>query len=383
MKKFIIWVALPFMGFLGFLIPIHLLSGVSQIPDIWVAISGNAGAEDDFNPLTVINKKWPQSSKQTLSFINYNHPHSLKEISSRIGLPEVEMNKLLSSLQKCGLIWWDLRTGYHVTFAIVDEDVWTQFKPIVTTVASAISAIVSDDLFPLLKVQYERSRFHKLGMSYGIMGTIIIGAFGLDEAGIYELQQKDLVKVTKKQPGDRNYIVLSGAAGMLNRFPLYGIHAATWEMVYYATFGENQIMNRRRFEVCLLPDLIWNWPPTDHQQIEKESLVLSLSELVKKFGNNEFSISDIREILPNETGRTFLEIGLEYGFVEKKEKDRYSISFPIFSSADLKGFQEVIKATGVAVLGILQKSYAAFEEAYLKTNPSTHGIPLQEVLDLV
>jgi hypothetical protein len=74
---------------------------------------------------------------------------------------------------------------------------------------------------------------------------------------------------------------------------------------------------------------------------------------------------------------------MRYSLIEKIETDRYRIGFPVFSGSDLERFQEIARTIGTAVLKTMEGSYAAFNEAYLKTNPATHGVPLQEVLDLV
>ncbi len=351
--------------------------------DIWIAISGNAGPDDDFNPITAVYQKWPQYSTRVLGFINYHHPRRLEEIQSAIGMSEVEANRLLAALQKCSLVRWDSEKGYQVTFAVFDDDVWTAFKPAMLGVADTISQKIRDDILPSLKARYEESRLRSHEIPFGIVATLITGAFGLDESGIHELQQHDLIRVTKKQPGDRNYVILSGARNSTTRFPLYGIHSDTWNTVYYATFGENAAMNRRRTEVRTLPNLVWNWQSTNARKPEEvDNFVFSLSNVVRHFGNDWFSLSDLRKIVPNESSEILLQEWTEYSLVEKK-KDFYRIGFPVFSSRELEQFQKVTRDVGTAVLKIVQESYPSFKEAYLKTNPSSHGVPLQDVLDLV
>jgi hypothetical protein len=187
--------------------------------------------------------------------------------------------------------------------------------------------------------------------------------------------------VTKKQPGERSYVVLSGAAGSLSRFPLYGIHADIWAQVYFGTFGENQSMNRRQSDVLSLPDLIWN--RRGLEKIPIDNFAVSLSKLVMGFRNDEFSPSDLRRQLPEDSEGLALQACLRYGLIEKRAEDGFRITFPVFSGNDLDRFAGIAAGIGTLVLEIVRESYPDFGEAYLKTNPSVHGVPLQEVMDLV
>lgn len=352
--------------------------------DISVGVSGNAGPFDDFNPITVVYQKWPQYSTRVLGFINYRHPRGFQEIQSAIGMPESEARELLSSLEKCGLISWNIESGYRVSFAVFDDDVWQCFKNRMQDIAKQIDQEVMQHILFSLREQYDSSSFRTLDIPFEVIGLVVIGSFGLDNYAIKKLQQNGLVTVTKRQPGDRTYVVLSQAKRRATRFPLYGIHSDTWDGVYYATFGENAAMNKRQDDVQTLPDVVWNWRSKGVKRREEiDDFVLSLSKVVRIFRNQWFLLSDLQELLKSDHTEQLLQDWMRYGLVEIRGTDQYRIAFPIFAGRDLEHFQEIGENVGDRVLRVVQDFYPSLEEIYHKTLPSSHSVPIQEVLNLV
>lgn len=365
-----------------------MASHAQSFPTISIGVSGNVGSADEYNPITIIYQRFPQHGSKALSFINYHHPKRLEQIQTALNLSKEETQILLLSLRKCGLIRWSRQTGYQVTFAVFDDNVWTVFKPVMSEMARKISSNIINHVMPSLEEEWSNTSFHQAGIPFGIIAMVVIGAFGLDEAAIDTLQQSELIQVTKVQPGGRHYVVLSQANNMSIRFPLYGIHSDEWEAIFYSTFGENGAMNRKRQLVKALPNLVWNWQSDGTQTQEQIAAFTSrLSHVVRHFGNGWFSLNQLSSILQTDSqlSNLLLEKWISHTLIEDKadSNDAYRIAFPVFSAKERRHFENVAKNIAETILEIFRHSYPSLKKAYLKTNPASHNVPIQEVLNLV
>ena len=349
-----------------------------------IGVSGNAGPDDRFNPLTVVYKKWQGRAATVLGFINERHPRDAKEIEAAMGIPRADLDVMLADLETCGLVRRS-EAGYAVTFVIFDDALWKAFEPAMGQVADALAATITAKMIPAIKRKYAGTNLEKEGIPFGIVAALLVGAFGLDEAAIDELQQREMIRVSNKpQPGGRQYVVLARSNRSTIRHRLWGIHSVAWGDVKYATFGDNSAMNQRRAEMTSLPDVEWVWRATGKKSPqESERLILALGTIMEKFGNRAFSADEVKSTLPADDAPALVEEWTHAGLLAQPDATHYRVNAVVFSKLEVERFRAEIDMAAAAALQSMKAAYPALEASYAKTPPALQGIPLAEALDTV
>jgi hypothetical protein len=346
---------------------------------ISLGVSGSPGPEDSFNPLTVLYRKWPVVGAQVLGFINYRQPRTQDEIAEAAGLSDTTTAELLAALDTCGLVRQD-SSGFRVTFAVFDDDVWAAFDSILVSVGQGIAARVMTDILPRLKEAYEASELAASGIPFAVAAPVLVGALGLDERALVEMERRDIVRIMPSRPDGRRWGVLAQRnRPRPPRPPLWGIHSMGLGSVYFGTFGDNGAMNARRGEIRTLPNLVWTWRTTGERTAEEaDQFVAALADLVARFGNGWF--------VPTELSKSQQSLLAELRareLVQTPDGTRHRLTFPVFTASDRRRFEPFItEAAEIAVEAIVQ-AQSTLAAAYQSTLPAANGVPLPEALNLV
>lgn len=350
---------------------------------ISIAVSGNGGPDDDFNPNYLVYKKWPKYATRVLGFINYRRPRDPLEIQQALNVPEEDLRNVLKDLANCGMIQAD-EAGYRVTFAVFDDQLWRSFDPIMSSMASDLSAYIAGKMMDPIRQQYRHTSLRRRGTPFGVAAEVMIGGFALDELTIDALQKAGLISVSNKpQPDGRHYVVLSQSNVSAIRHITYGIHTVTWNNVRYATYGDNGPMNIRRNEIRALPDIAWNWRARKVPSEEIDAMVMPLSTLVRRFENRWFSRKELSETLPGKDAESWLRELTAAGLIEARDSEHSRVAFPVFTRRDRDRFRRETEQIVNMATQLMRDSYPELQKAYAVSNPGAQGVPLTEVLDLV
>ena len=130
-----------------------------------------------------------------------------------------------------------------------------------------------------------------------------------------------------------------------------------------------------------LPDIVWSWQDRKLKiPSDIDSLVTFLRRIVKQAGNSTFSLRDLAAFGSRDRCSAYLAEWRTAGLIEEDEKGFWRVTAPVFPE---RPYKELLEDIARNVLAIIRSHFAEFDQPYRTTLPSTHGVPLQDVLDLV
>jgi len=214
-------------------------------------ICGSAGPNDQFNPFRATR----QDHAPEILFLLNSEPLGLRELSTRLNIDIELAEKVLGDMARIGAV--EERNGkWSVSFAIFNrQDIRLMAERTRRPALDLADKIVEKRR----EIEEILARLSCAGqVEMGKLAFAVVGCFILDWRGLEVLNQKGLTLCGKKrQPGDRNYVLLGreeGAEqGLLERV-YWGSHKSNFGSITFTSFGDHAGCR------YALPDLAVHFP---------------------------------------------------------------------------------------------------------------------------
>jgi hypothetical protein len=226
-------------------------------------ICGSAGPNDQFNPFKVTRQDYGPE----ILFLLNSEPLGLRDLSTRLNMDAELAERLLGDLARIGAV--EERNGkWSVSFAIFNKQDIRLIAKKTKRYALDLADEIAKKRREIEEILARLSCARQVEM--GKLAFAVVGCFMLDWKGLETLNQKGLTLCgKKKQPGDRNYVLLGreeGAMeGLLERV-YWGSHSSNFGSITFTSFGDHAGC---RFA---FPDLTGYFPSLTPQRGEKTGL---------------------------------------------------------------------------------------------------------------
>ena len=341
---------------------------------VFTYICGNSGPLDDYNPFKITG----EAIVSEILYILNKEPLTVLEIVSTIKKDKRSVEKAIKSLLKINAIREENRK-YKVNFAIFSTD----DQKIVFHIGEQYGKQLA---YKLLENRAELSNLVNTIQccKYIEKGKIIfalIGCFALDWYCLEELEKKGFLRIHKKQPGRREYVLFGAEPSNINVSKLYcGSHNMSTGMYTFTSFGNAGPRS------CL-PDILGQASTAVLEHIKGDpdlreifSNIFSLygKDLLNDCGKILESLAlsgEIRSIKNRDVLLNFLE---KLKYISKTGKS-YKVEIPVFLPTDRKTINKINERVSKIVCDFLDKNYLEIKDALSNIRPVLNKVPFEEI----
>ncbi len=344
---------------------------------------GDCGSIDEFNPFYVFSKN---NMPEILFLIANCEPYTLKsnEIAETLQYELSEINALLVNLKSLNMIT-EVDTAYAINFPIFLE----RDLPLLDRFSKEAARKIGDTIIHNKKKLYKfvsklnaYSDFDSNRLLYHIVGDYIFDGTAIDYFGT-----KDIFKISKEQPGDRDYILIgfevSEKVFNFSNKLLCSSNNYRAKNVTFNSFGDSD-GNRKdlyRFyrQAHLKLKNLSNYEQLNLsyiQLLERQNQLLAeeCAHFINRLLKDKVSLSNLSSI-----EKTQFEFLQALGYLELDDKFKIEFKVPVFYSQD----KALLKDVSDFLLSLIEDEVNALfhtiKDTYTDLSAVKHGVNTKEI----
>jgi hypothetical protein len=358
------------------------------VPSVSVAIVGDSGSWDEYNPFFVASKPLVP---RLLYFLNHEKL-SIDELTKRLRADRKRVSISLQRLLRINAITEE-RGTYKVNFTILSEEDIVFTRKAINTTVRALATEIRRHKREIEEVMQKLSSSKQVNI--GKMLFAVVGCFALDWKCLEKLGEKGFLMRRKRQPGDRNYILYGVEQPLLlRREKRYtGSHSDVVENYTFTSFGGPGF--RYAF-----PDAIWVTRYQIHKlgrfksykqkllellNVVTRGLLKDVGELLFNVEKQAVNLNGLSRGLGFREGQTKLlvEILRDMKYLRLDENGLIRLNYPVFSKEDKALTDEVSEIVVKASIKILNKQYDKLKSSLRELTPIKNGVDFREVFNVI
>lgn len=344
---------------------------------------GDIGAYDEFNPHYVCSKN---KATEVLAAIAEEKPFSIgdSKLMDKCSMEEDEFNDVIHSLLKIKAIEAQ-GSGYRVTFPVFLEKDIQILKEALGTIGKAVGdKIISlkDEIYESLKKLYSYNKFSKERLLYHIICDSIF-----DGTSFEFFEKKGVFAVSKKQPGQRDYIIIgyedSESIDKFSNDLLCSSNNYRSKSYVFNSFGDSNGSRKDMYRYFRLVE-----QGLDMSTPFKE-LNISYINLVNEYNKNltedcgkiidKVLLKEIDYKNLQEYEKKIINFLKDMKYLRAKEEGKIECIAPIFKPCDDEVVNILSDKILNSILEIVLQVFSSFEKSENELTAIIHGVNIKEI----
>ena len=344
---------------------------------------GETGAYDKFNPHYVCSK---HKATEVLAAIAEERPFSIgdRELMDKCSMEKDEFNEVIDSLLKINTIEAQ-GSGYRITFPVFLEKDIHILKEALGSIGKAVGdKIISlkNEIYESLKGLTSYNKFSKERLLYHIICDSIF-----DGTSFEFFEKKGVFAVSKKQPGERDYITIgyedSEKIDEFSNNLLCSSNNYRSKNYVFNSFGDSNGSRRDMYRYFRLVEQgIDRGTPFKDLNISyinivneyNKNLIEDCGEIIDKVLLNEIDYNNLQE-----TDKNAINFLKDMNYLRVKEQGKIECIVPVFKPCD----DEVVNLLSDKILNnileVVLQVFSSFEKNEDGLTAIRHGVNIKEI----
>ncbi|MCK5116875.1 MAG: hypothetical protein KAR44_09765 [Candidatus Aegiribacteria sp.] len=345
---------------------------------------GDGGGDfDKNNPFYWYKQKW--APEILFEIANANSYKLTKcDIASKLGTSPVDLDELLSNMEKIGMVT-KKQDKYSVSFFVILE----KDLPIIDNLSSAIALRLSQKILRYKQeIQNYTSKIKCLDeFGYGRILYHVIGCDIFDGTSFSEFSKRGILSISKPQYGHRDYILIGFEQNEIVACSsdkiLCSRNCKGAGSVEFASFGDSNGNRQDMFRfmrqvisqlIDITPNLSLNSSYIHILEQQNQHLAQVCAELVTKVLNGEKSVSSFSD--EEKDALKFLE---EFKYIEIDESGGVRVVVPLFDGDDAKAIDDVSNYLIELIGDDVAREFSDLKVKMQGLSALSHGVDEKEI----
>jgi len=344
---------------------------------VTIGMCGSAGPLDEYNPFRIMRE---EIAAEILHILNKG-PLTISGISKVISRDEASIEMVIKSLLKINALRKE-NGKCRVNFAIFSKE----DQRIIFNIGKKYGKQLASELLNHRK-ELSNSAKEVSCANFITKDKILfalVGCFGLDWHSLEELEKMNFLRLHKKQPGKRDYLLLGRErSGISIRRLYWGSHSESVGKYTFTSFGDDAGPR------SCLPDTLWQASGAVSEHIKGDrGLREAFANALSLYGKNllrdcgqALELLARGDVVKNMKFQEFILSFLErLEYISRKGK-HYNIRIPVFLPKDEEIIRKIEKRTSKVACDFVAQKYPEMKDALSKTRPILNKVPIDEVFN--